>query len=63
MIVTQAFVREAELQQAALGAAAIIPVVISHPLSTLTDQEIETRAVEALPQIERTLCGSLPRGV
>ena len=28
-------------------------VVIAHPLSSLTDAEIENRILEALPQVER----------
>ena len=47
MIVTDAFLREAHVQRAALGAEDLEPVVITHPLSTLTADEITARAVEA----------------
>jgi len=50
-IITAAFVREAEVQRAALGAEGLETVVITHPLSTLTDAEIQSRAEEAVPQV------------
>ena len=50
-IITAAFVREAEVQRAALGAEGLETVVITHPLSTLTDAEIQSRADEAVPQV------------
>lgn len=49
-IITTAFVREADVQRAALGAEDLKAVVITHPLSTLTDAEIQSRADEAAPQ-------------
>ncbi len=55
VIVTAAFVEEAEVQRAALGADDLEPVVITHPLSTLSEDEIEDRAKEAAPQLERVL--------
>lgn len=55
VIVTAAFVEEAEVQRAALGADDLEPVVITHPLSTLSEEEIEERAREAAPQLERVL--------
>ncbi len=36
------------------------PVVITHPLSTLSDAEIEARANEAVPQIKRVLLAIQP---
>jgi hypothetical protein len=50
-IITAAFVREADVQRAALGAEGLETVVITHPLSTLTDAEIQSRAEEAVPQV------------
>ncbi len=55
VIVTAAFVEEAEVQRAALGADDLEPVVITHPLSTLSEEEIQDRAKEAAPQLERVL--------
>ena len=70
VIVTAAFVEETEVQRAALGADDLEPVVITHPLSTLSEDEIEDRAKEATPQLERVLTrqpeqgddAPLPRG-
>jgi hypothetical protein len=53
VIVTSEFVLEAEAQRDALGMAGLAPVVIAHPLSSLTDEEIAKRIEQALPQIER----------
>jgi hypothetical protein len=38
------------MQRAALGMPDLVPVVIGHPLSTLTDAEIDRRAEQAVPQ-------------
>ena len=53
MIVTTEFVLEAKTQRDALGMQALDAVVIKHPLSSLTGEEIGQRVDEALPQIER----------
>jgi hypothetical protein len=53
VIVTTEFVLEAEMQRDALGMAGLEPVVIAHPLSTLTEAEGGRRTEQALPQIER----------
>lgn len=53
VIVTDAFLREAEVQRRALGADTIDPVVIRHPLSTLTDDEIAARAADAVDALTR----------
>ena len=55
VIVTAAFLGEAETQRAALGADGIEPVVITHPLSTLSEDEIADRAREAAAQLDRVL--------
>jgi hypothetical protein len=52
MIVTTEFVLEAETQRDALGMTGLDAVVINHPLSSLTDEEIGRRIEQALPQIE-----------
>ena len=51
VIVTSEFVREARVQREALGMTGVVPVVIEHPLSSLTDEEIAARAAAALPQV------------
>ena len=50
MIVTTEFVHEAEVQCDALGMPNLVPVVIDHPLSTLTEAEIAARAEQAVGQ-------------
>jgi hypothetical protein len=52
VIVTTEFMLEAETQREALGMTALEPIVIAHPLSSLTEAEIAERIGEALPQIE-----------
>ena len=54
VIVTSEFVLEAETQRDALGMTGLHAVVIAHPLSSLTDEEIARRVDQALPQVERT---------
>lgn len=51
VIVTSEFVREAKVQREALGMTGVVPVVIPHPLSSLTDEEIRARVAAALPQV------------
>ena len=53
VIVTSEFVLEAETQRDALGMGGLQAVVIAHPLSSLTTEQIDQRIEEALPQIER----------
>lgn len=59
-IVTTEFALEARTQRDALGMAGLEPVVIAHPLSSLTDEEIARRIEQALPQIERVWLGANP---
>ena len=58
VIVTREFLLEAETQRDALGMKGLSAVVIDHPLSSLTEQEIGRRVEQALSQIERVLLGS-----
>ena len=44
MVVTTEFLHEANIQRDALGMSDLAPVVIDHPLSTLSDEEIGRRA-------------------
>ena len=50
LVVTAPFAREVEALRAALGLEGLVPVVIAHPLSTLSDAEIGERARAAAPQ-------------
>ena len=61
VIVTSEFVLEAETQRNALGMTALRPVVIAHPLSSLTDEEIARRIEQALPEIEGAWLGNRGR--
>lgn len=59
VIVTSAFLHEARVQRAALGMTGLVPVVIEHPLSSLTDEEIRGRAAQALAQVLKAWQGGL----
>ncbi len=48
VVVTTEFTHEAEVQRIALGMPDLLPVVIEHPLSTLTEAEIDARADKAV---------------
>jgi hypothetical protein len=50
VVVTTEFVHEANMQRDALGMPSLAPVVIDHPLSTLSDAEIDRRAEQAAAQ-------------
>ena len=52
VIVTTEFVNESITQRAALGMEDIEPVVIAHPLSSCTDDEIQVRSAQAANQIK-----------
>jgi hypothetical protein len=56
-VITVAFEREAEVQCAALGMAGLRPVVIDHPLSTITDGEIAARVRQVVEQAPRVWKG------
>ena len=58
VIVTDAFLHEAGVQRTALGAERLEPVVIAHPLSTLTGAEIAARALDAARGVRRVLTGA-----
>lgn len=49
-MVTTEFRHEAEVQRDALGMPDLAPVVIDHPLSTLSDAQIDARAGQAAQQ-------------
>ena len=58
VIVTESFLHEAHVQRAVLGMEDLDPVIIPHPLSTLTEEEIEGRASAAIPQVKKVLLGA-----
>jgi hypothetical protein len=51
VIVTTEFLHEAHVQRAALGMPGLDPVVVTHPLSTLSDEQLDDRAREAVDQV------------
>ncbi len=61
VIVTKEFLHEAHVQRQALGMTGLTPVVITHPLSTLSEAEIEGRAEEAVAQIKQVLLRYAPQ--
>lgn len=60
VIVTTAFAHEARVQRAALGMPGLAPVVIEHPLSSISEAEIEARAAQALEQVLKVWQGTPP---
>jgi hypothetical protein len=50
VVVTTEFLHEAEVQRDALGMPGLAPVIIAHPLSTISDGDIDARAAEAAEQ-------------
>ncbi len=57
VIVTTEFLHEAEVQRSALGMNDLEPVVITHPLSTLSEEEIGERAAQAAAQAKKVWLG------
>jgi len=55
VIITTEFLSECVTQRAALGMANLEPVIIDHPLSSCTDEEVRHRARQAAEQIKRLL--------
>ena len=53
VIVTAEFVREAQNTAAVLGMPELKPVIIDHPLSTLSAEQITSRAEQAVPQVTK----------
>ena len=51
VIVTTTFLHEARVQREALGMRGLVPVVIEHPLSSLSDEQIRGRAAQAVAQV------------
>lgn len=55
VIVTREFVSECVTQRAALGMTGLEPVIVDHPLSSCTDDEVRHRARQAAEQVKRLL--------
>ena len=57
VVITEAFDHEAAVQRKALGMDGLAPAVIAHPLSTLSEDEIEERAARAAELARRIWIG------
>jgi len=51
VVVTNEFAHEARVQRDALGLLGMEPVIIDHPLSTLSGEEINARAQQAISSV------------
>ncbi|AGZ51501.1 UGSC family (seleno)protein [Mycobacterium kansasii] len=60
VIVTTEFEREAQLQRESRGMAGLEPAVATHPISSLTLDQLESRAAEIAPQALRIWFGVTP---
>jgi len=60
VIVTTEFLHEARVQREALGMHGLVPVVIPHPLSSISEEEIRARAAQALEQVLGVWRGTQP---
>lgn len=56
-IITTEFVRETELTRRAMGMRGLRPVVIDHPVSSITQSEIESRAAQVALQAPKIWLG------
>jgi len=57
VVVTTEFLHEAQMQRNALGMPDLAPVVIDHPLSTLSDAQINQRAEQTAAQAVKVWLG------
>jgi hypothetical protein len=56
-IITTEFVRETELTRHAIGMEGLVPAVIDHPVSSITQAEVEARAAEVAVQAPKVWLG------
>jgi hypothetical protein len=57
-IITTEFERETELTRTAIGMQGLIPIVIDHPVSSITQAEVEVRATQVALQGPKVWLGS-----
>jgi hypothetical protein len=57
-IITKEFERETELTRTAIGMQGLIPIVIDHPVSSITQPEVEARAAQVALQAPRVWLGN-----
>ncbi len=58
VLVTTVFEHEAKVQREALGLNGLGLVVVTHPLSTLSIEQLDARAREAAPQVAACWLGT-----
>ena len=56
-IITTEFVRETELTRRAIGMQGLRPVVIDHPVSSITQSEVDSRAAQVASQAPKVWLG------
>ncbi len=56
-IITTEFVRETELTRTAVGMEGLVPVVIDHPVSSITQAEVEIRVAQVKMQAQTVWMG------
>lgn len=59
-IITTEFVRETELTRQAVGMRALEPVVIAHPVSSITAEEVAQRVAQIKLQAQQVWLGTQP---
>jgi hypothetical protein len=57
-IITTEFERETELTRTAIGMRGLIPIVIDHPVSSITQAEVEVRAAQVALQAPKVWLGN-----
>jgi hypothetical protein len=59
-IITTEFVRETELTRQAVGMKALEPVIVSHPVSSITAEEVAVRVAQIKLQAQQVWLGTQP---
>ncbi|WP_028604305.1 UGSC family (seleno)protein [Ottowia thiooxydans] len=60
VIITTEFVRETELTRQAVGMKTLEPVVITHPVSSITAEEVAQRVAQIREQAQKVWLGTQP---
>lgn len=60
VIITTEFARETELTRQAVGMKALEPVVIAHPVSSITAEEVASRVAQIKQQAQQVWLGTQP---
>lgn len=58
VIITTEFLRETRLTRAALGMPGLVPVVVDHPISSITEAEMAARAAQVVAQAQQVWLGA-----